>query len=325
MSTIAEKLLALTNIKAAIKSAIAAKGVSVPLGTPFANYAGLIGNIITGGGGETLTVGDTAPESPAEGDYWLETEVEYTAGMLSPVAWFDALDADTITLVNSKVSRCSDKSGHNFHADQTDPANRPAYDAENNGIIFSENKHLISMVAMPLLTNKRAVYAVISESTASSFNIFGYGNYATNKAFSLGVNDSNYPFAVLHANDTTATTQLTEGISLLCMSYDGTNIKIELDGAIVLTVAKTPETAMTTVLFYIGVYIDAVARGTFELHELCLFRDVLSSADNESLMGHFAWKWGVEDKLPVGHAYKSSPPMVSILKYYNGSAWAVVL
>lgn len=59
--SIATEITRLTNAKAAIKTAIEAKGVTVPSSTTLDGYATLIGNIPTGGGGATLT--------PTAGDY----------------------------------------------------------------------------------------------------------------------------------------------------------------------------------------------------------------------------------------------------------------
>ena len=59
--SIADKITALQNASSAIASAIAAKGVTVPSGSGYEDYATLIGNIQTGGGGATLV--------PTAGDY----------------------------------------------------------------------------------------------------------------------------------------------------------------------------------------------------------------------------------------------------------------
>lgn len=50
MSTIAEQLAALAQIKEDIRQAIIDKGVDVPSNTPFTSYASLIGDISGGGG-----------------------------------------------------------------------------------------------------------------------------------------------------------------------------------------------------------------------------------------------------------------------------------
>ena len=54
MGTTSDKLLYLQDTKAAIKNAIVAKGVSVPDGTTFRNYATKIGEITSGGGGSEI-------------------------------------------------------------------------------------------------------------------------------------------------------------------------------------------------------------------------------------------------------------------------------
>ena len=51
MGTISDKLTYLQGTKSAIKDAIVAKGVTVPTGTTFRDYATKIGEISGGGGG----------------------------------------------------------------------------------------------------------------------------------------------------------------------------------------------------------------------------------------------------------------------------------
>ena len=55
MGTTADKLLAISNSKVAIRDAIVAKGVAVPTGTVLSDYATKIGEITTGGGGGSET------------------------------------------------------------------------------------------------------------------------------------------------------------------------------------------------------------------------------------------------------------------------------
>lgn len=59
--SVATEITRLSSAKAAIKTAIEGKGVTVPSATKLDGYAALIGNIQTGGGGATLT--------PLAGDY----------------------------------------------------------------------------------------------------------------------------------------------------------------------------------------------------------------------------------------------------------------
>ena len=54
MGTTADKLLAISNSKVAIRDAIVAKGVAVPTGTVLNDYATKIGEITTGGGGSEI-------------------------------------------------------------------------------------------------------------------------------------------------------------------------------------------------------------------------------------------------------------------------------
>ena len=64
MGTTAEKLAYLNNTKTAIKEAIVAKGVDVPVETPFRTYANKIGEIQTAPDIKTITVTITNLEGP---------------------------------------------------------------------------------------------------------------------------------------------------------------------------------------------------------------------------------------------------------------------
>lgn len=67
MGTTAEKLAYLDATKTAIKDAIVAKGVEVPEGTTFRQYADLISGISTGLSDEDLALADATPEDVTAG------------------------------------------------------------------------------------------------------------------------------------------------------------------------------------------------------------------------------------------------------------------
>lgn len=71
MGTIADKLSHLAETKSQIKAAIEAKGVEIPEGTSFREYAPLIGDIPTGGE-LNIAFGDTAPEDTSK--LWVKTD-----------------------------------------------------------------------------------------------------------------------------------------------------------------------------------------------------------------------------------------------------------
>jgi hypothetical protein len=69
--------------------------------------------------------GTTAPEAPVAGT----------------LAWYDAADTTTLTIVSNKVSAWNDKSGNGHHLSQSTAGNRPLYDASPrtvNGVIIPE-------------------------------------------------------------------------------------------------------------------------------------------------------------------------------------------
>jgi hypothetical protein len=46
-----------------------------------------------------------------------------------------------------------------------------------------------------------------------------------------------------------------------------------------------------------------------DVAEMVLYDHQLADADRQAVEGYLAWKWGLEANLPVGHLYKSAPPV----------------
>ena len=80
MGTTAEKLAYLNNTKTAIKDAIAAKGVEVPEGTTFRQYADLISGISTGLSDADLARANATPEDVTAGKTFYSGDRELKTG-----------------------------------------------------------------------------------------------------------------------------------------------------------------------------------------------------------------------------------------------------
>lgn len=83
MGTTAEKLTYLSETKASIKNAIAAKGVNVPDGATFRQYANLISGISTGLSDADLALADATPEDVTAGKTFYAGDRTLKTGMAS--------------------------------------------------------------------------------------------------------------------------------------------------------------------------------------------------------------------------------------------------
>lgn len=66
--------------------------------------------------------------------------------------------------------------------------------------------------------------------------------------------------------------------------------------------------------FSVG-WAEGNSANTFTGHmaELLFYKDVLSTFDRKRVEGYLAWKYGLQEKLPVSHPYLSAPPTTSRL------------
>lgn len=85
MGTIAEKLTYLNGTKSAIKDAIEDKGVTVPAGATFRDFADLIGDI--GGGGAQVAVGTFNTSTSGTTKVTLGFKPKYLALTMSPTSF----------------------------------------------------------------------------------------------------------------------------------------------------------------------------------------------------------------------------------------------
>jgi hypothetical protein len=44
------------------------------------------------------------------------------------------------------------------------------------------------------------------------------------------------------------------------------------------------------------------------IYEMIVYNTALSTSDRESIEGYLAWKWGIQDLLPMTHPYFLEPP-----------------
>lgn len=232
----------------------------------------------------------------------------------SPVLWFDADDATTVTFQDAsaatqKVSEWRDKSGNNYHVQQSVGYRQPAYNLTpingKNTMQFESSRQFSSAVPDP--ADFRDVYIVAEWDGASTFThssdsykvLFSGGVHDNaNQGIQTGANNkklyNNGPFfdeIILNGSAFNITNDILDDlavpfcINVRCNSYkplDGFSISRDrsLDGR-----------------EWIG-----------KIAEIICFDNKLTDTERQKVEGYLAHKWGLTAKLPANHPYESTAP-----------------
>ena len=203
--------------------------------------------------------------------------------------WLDAEDTDSITLNGSTVSQWSDKSGNDRHATQSTAANQPTYSATGlNGkpsLLFDGTNDVMLGVSAQtaffitvLAPGLKSYGAPLGFTTKHGLIRDGLTNNLYFSHVSLFLSSSARRNGVLSIQMGTATAIFSQGGTAL-------SVPIQLGGD---TVGCNPTNC--------------------NIAEVAVLSSNPSDSDRQRLEGYLAWKWGLEDNLPVDHPYKTTPP-----------------
>lgn len=258
--------------------------------------------------------------------------------------WLDAEDTATITLNGSNVSQWDDKSGNNFHFANATASGQPAYLATGlNGkpslrtdgadTLFYEASLLgqnvsgltaaiVGVHPLGAVFNLNAADFYISNSlaltgtrfnlcisptgqTANRYSVAGRrldaDTYAGAVSSTSAVTNAGNPWIRIgqRAYSAGVANHWTNG------TQDMTNQLVGAQGA--------GNTSNTTALRS-NLFTNNTATGSSpadsQLSEIVVTHSTMTTTDRQKLEGYLAWKWGLEDDLPVDHPYKSAPPTV---------------
>lgn len=237
-----------------------------------------------------------------------EAELWTPDGLEELVAWFDASDAETLTLNGSNVSAWADKSGNDNHATQASAANQPATGVSTIGGLATLSG--IDGAQKMLVAGSPTVKQCLSVSHVTSTNgatilVHGSNAAATTEFFSRastpqvsfdGVGTAQGRLRVNGGS------QSSSGIGIL--APDVTDADVLLEG----TLANTFSLENIIGRVYTAGPPPPGPGATEYMGELLWFSAELSNEDRQKVEGYLAHKWGLESKLPSDHPYKSSAP-----------------
>ena len=214
---------------------------------------------------------------------------------VAPKSWYDFNDG--VTLSGSDITEVTNKGASAYTLTPTETP--PTYTATQNGLnvaSFSGTSQSLSEVGNVDVDTKD-VYGVLSwANTGGTYRHL----YASSGYF--------------HAHS--------DGSRILSSTYGNTvafNAAGWLNGSPATSFGRIPRTVgfhmlsmqatgVTSWLGIAGIDSNASRRFIGDYAEHFTFDYTLSLEDRQKLEGYLAWKWGIQNNLPVDHPYKDSPP-----------------
>ena len=254
--------------------------------------------------------------TPSGGSSVVVRRIPWTPSLIDTVVWYDASDSSTITLnpfATNQVQQWSDKSGNGNDLTQTVAARQLLYGSrflnEKNVLESSGNVPSTSMnIDVPFNDTNPATFIWVSEYDDNSANtIFSddsgtkYWGQWTSTRFGR-----RYPTAASTDAQPIGGWTAAEGAGIGHLSRDVSNNWFVSENGNDLRSAG-PVDSTRTRIFYIPYGGSSTYGLDGTLAEVIVFRgnDV---DERQKVEGYLAWKWGLEDNLPIGHRYKDAPP-----------------
>lgn len=246
----------------------------------------------------------------------------WTPAAISTGIWLDAADSSTITLNGNNVSQWSDKSGNGYHATQSTAAYQPTY----VGSTFSNSKPAIRFdgsndrlsTSYDYTGSDVTLYVVVSRETGGSLEQWVYCSYG-------GTNGTPANAAIWAKGELSqqwATYTNAFKLSGVALATDNTPAILGLDSSINDAVMDMYTNGNRTAQHpsatryngggrrnYVGAELDGANRFlSGRVGEIIQVESRLTTTVRQKLEGYLAWKWGLENSLPVGHPYKTAQP-----------------
>ena len=251
----------------------------------------------------------------------------FTPTMIPSLAlWFDASDAGTITQSGGTVSEWRDKSSNAYSVIQGTASNRPTY-ATNllnglPGVQLSATTYLYQVgSSMPNFSSSSATTVYMVAKNGSSMTNWNIINTMWFTGISGGTQRYHYSFGYLTTNGITlfakgaavvnpssyvvplnsnAIIGFSSSATSNFLFYNGSNTAYASSGAL--------PSANNTTWFLFGDARTSTPPVTDEnIYEYVGFNTELTRAQQQSVEGYLATKWGLQSSLSNGHPYKTTP------------------
>jgi len=240
------------------------------------------------------------------------------------VAWYDAADASTITEAAGAVSQWDDKSNNSFDVVQGTGANQPTY-TSGEYVEFDGNDFLLLTTGVDAFNNKGAgmIYSVVDVVPTASPQVILH----VSQGDSTAVPRLASIISIAEDVRLSSTRLDSEGVNGLNGDTSGVSGEIiagsimdwtNADGWVYLNGTEDGEdlafgtSGSTSNTNSLELSVGAANGGGIRWFQSYIREivavDVVDTDTRQRIEGYLAWKWNLEDELPVDHPYKNHPP-----------------
>lgn len=249
----------------------------------------------------------------------------WTPKYLGGVVWADVADEDSLTIDAGSIIQIDDKFGNGNNFTVYAWAQAPTFvNAAYNGLPtarFTGTKGMVAPSISALDVNTISVFAVTMANGSASASFLICGQYSTGAGGSSDRLWEIYNSAVTEMrsivrNSTGASTQITGSISADALFqiglvwYGSTSVSQFVHGALNNTLPGTnaiPNGHARLLLGGRGAAFSNKYLG--DICEVLVFNTAIDETTRQKIEGYLAWKWGIENELPIIHPYRLAKPM----------------
>lgn len=237
----------------------------------------------SGGGGVIVTPDEnaaaTAPDAVDIATY-------------SPIIWYDASDASTITEAAGRVSQWNDKSGNNYHMTQATGTNQPYTGSRTfngkNVLDFQGGQFMQSGTFSETMSRPYTMFIVCKPDNAPDFAykfLFSGLTSSTRSALAVGSSGNWLAFSGSLDDNSVVADNLTR---IHEVQFNGSSTKHYIDGVLVQTVNAGTET-----LTGLSIGSDHSGSGQFDgaICEMVLFNEVKADSIRQEINDQLSVKW----------------------------------
>jgi FtsP/CotA-like multicopper oxidase with cupredoxin domain len=237
-------------------------------------------------------------------------------------AWYDATNTASITKTGTSVTAWSDASGHRNTLSQATASLEPAYTAtgiDNLGsLTFNGAPYMVGSNASfsTSLFNESTVFVVSNQSSATQTSSVAWsGSYLADPRWSLRLSEGGVSHFDLNNKEAGRLTSsdVPNGPALWTAIGSVANgvQQLRKDGKILSSSTGPGATVTGNYPLVLGATAgsgNVTDQYSGQLGELVVYNRLLTAAETASVEGYLACKWGLQNRLPANHPYRTTCP-----------------
>lgn len=234
----------------------------------------------------------------------------------------DPLGTGNAPANGTSITTWADKSGNgrSFTGSAT-------YNSASTGLVFNGTTNFFTFSQMPLTYTGSVAYVVNITVAGNWDNFFQLGPTSAGITFRVnGYTNNTVQINTVGGQDQLAQLPIyTNKLVIFYFTFTGTaststSLFIEEIGNGTLqtnTATATRGITPGNQGAYIGTYGDGTGRMTGVVHEVLYYNTVLPTQSQKTIEGYLAWKWSLQDSLPLSHPFRYFAPQYNSLQSAN--------